>query len=98
MNLIEIEEPWTAPDVTVTLKRLLVGDRDESLLFNELGDNLARLEDIGKARIAAMKEHSAKGSAPSTRDALRHRAVAQVRASETRQARGTFRGPVKGML
>jgi uncharacterized protein len=56
MCLIGIEEHWTAPAVTAALKRLPNDELDESLMFNELGDNLARLEDIGRARIAAMDE------------------------------------------
>jgi uncharacterized protein len=42
--------------MTAALKALPEGRRDESLAFNEMGDNLARLEDIGDARVAAMDE------------------------------------------
>lgn len=56
MTFIGIEEHWTTPELTAALKRLPDGSRDESLAFNEIGDHLARLEDIGDARIAAMDE------------------------------------------
>lgn len=54
MGLIAIEEHWTAPELTATLKALPSGERDDSLAFNEMGDKLARLEDIGDGRIAVM--------------------------------------------
>jgi len=56
MALIAIEEHWTTRDLTRALKGLPEGDRDESLVFNEMGDKLARLEDLGVARIADMDE------------------------------------------
>ena len=56
MALIGIEEHWTTPELTAALKSLPDGDRDESLAFNEMGDKLARLEDIGQGRIAGMDE------------------------------------------
>ncbi|MBT0768184.1 amidohydrolase family protein [Kineosporia sp. J2-2] len=56
MNLIAIEEHWTTPRLTAALKDLPEGERDESLAFNEMGDNLALLEDVGDARIAVMDE------------------------------------------
>jgi predicted TIM-barrel fold metal-dependent hydrolase len=56
MALIAIEEHWTTPDLTSALKRLPEGERDESLVFNEMGDKLSRLEDLGLARIADMDE------------------------------------------
>jgi predicted TIM-barrel fold metal-dependent hydrolase len=56
MALIAIEEHWTTPELTAALKALPVERRDDSLAFNEMGDNLARLEDIGDARVAAMDE------------------------------------------
>lgn len=52
MTLIGIEEHWTTPALTAALKRL--PGPDESLAFNEMGDKLARLEDLGAGRIAAM--------------------------------------------
>ena len=56
MTTIAIEEHWTTPKLTAALKGLPEESRDHSLAFNEMGDNLARLEDIGEARIAAMDE------------------------------------------
>jgi uncharacterized protein len=56
MTIIAIEEHWTTPKLTAALKDLPEESRDDSLAFNEMGDNLARLEDIGEARIAAMDE------------------------------------------
>src|SRR3954451_16455860 len=56
MTVIAIEEHWTTPRLTAALKGLPEKSRDPSLAFNEMGDNLARLEDIGEARIAAMDE------------------------------------------
>jgi uncharacterized protein len=54
--IIGIEEHWTTSELTAALKGLPEGSRDDSLAFNEMGDNLSRLEDIGDARIAAMDE------------------------------------------
>lgn len=54
MTVIAIEEHWTAPQLTAALEDLAEDRRDESLALNEMGDNLARLHDIGNARIAAM--------------------------------------------
>ncbi|GGE35959.1 amidohydrolase [Pullulanibacillus camelliae] len=56
ISFIGIEEHWTTPELTAVLKGLPEGRRDESLSFNEIGDNLTRLEDISDARIAAMDE------------------------------------------
>lgn len=56
MTFIAIEEHWTTPKLTAALKALPEGSRDDSLAFNEIGDHLDRLEDIGDARIAAMDE------------------------------------------
>ncbi|MCU1393349.1 MAG: amidohydrolase [Ilumatobacteraceae bacterium] len=56
MALIGIEEHWTTPGLKAALEALPDGRRDESLAFNEMGDHLARLEDIGEARMAAMDE------------------------------------------
>jgi hypothetical protein len=55
-TLIGIEEHWTTLELTEALKALPEGVRDESLPFNERGDNLVRLKDIGDLRIAAMDE------------------------------------------
>lgn len=51
MELIAIEEHWTTPALTAALRGL-----DDSLIFNEMGDHLARLHDIGDGRLAAMDE------------------------------------------
>ncbi|GAA3598216.1 amidohydrolase family protein [Kineosporia mesophila] len=54
MALIAIEEHWNLPELTAAVKAL-PGDRgDASIVFDEMGDNLERLDDIGDARIAAM--------------------------------------------
>jgi uncharacterized protein len=52
--LIAIEEHWTAPELTAALGALPPERRDDSVVFNELGDKLARLTDLGDGRIAAM--------------------------------------------
>ena len=54
MGLIAIEEHWTAPQLTTALEALPVGERDHSVAFNQMGDKLARLEDLGAGRIAMM--------------------------------------------
>ncbi|ALG85449.1 amidohydrolase family protein [Gordonia phthalatica] len=56
MTLIAIEEHWTTQELTARLKALPADRRDDSIAFNEMGDHLQRLEDIGEARIAAMDE------------------------------------------
>lgn len=55
-GFIGIEEHWTTHKLTDAIKRLPENSRDESLSFNEIGDNLTRLEDISDIRIAAMDE------------------------------------------
>jgi predicted TIM-barrel fold metal-dependent hydrolase len=52
--MIAVEEHWSTPELAAALKRLPAGRRDDSLAFNEMGDNLSRLEDIGAARLAEM--------------------------------------------
>lgn len=54
MTVIAIEEHWTTPELTAALKGLPKDRRDDSLAFNEMGDHLERLENIGDARIASM--------------------------------------------
>ncbi|MEV5716822.1 amidohydrolase family protein [Amycolatopsis mediterranei] len=54
MALIAIEEHWNLPELTSAVKALPEDRGDASVLFDELGDNLERLDDIGEARIAAM--------------------------------------------
>ena len=54
MTVIAIEEHWTSPELTAALKSLPAGRRDDSLVLNEMGDNLARLEDFDALRVEAM--------------------------------------------
>lgn len=56
MQLIAIEEHWNTPELAAALDALPAGSRDDSLAFNNIGDHLARLEDIGAKRIASMDE------------------------------------------
>jgi predicted TIM-barrel fold metal-dependent hydrolase len=56
MALIAIEEHWNLTELTSAVKALPPERADESLLFDEMGDNLERLDNIGDARIAAMDE------------------------------------------
>ncbi|MFD2416014.1 amidohydrolase family protein [Amycolatopsis pigmentata] len=52
--LIAIEEHWILPELTAALAAMPERVRDESLVFNEMGDHRQRLEDLGTDRIAAM--------------------------------------------
>ena len=54
MKIIAIEEHWNSAAIRAALDRLPDGARDESVAFNAMGDNQARLEDIGQARVEAM--------------------------------------------
>jgi len=54
MTVVAIEEHWMMPELASTLQAMPEGERDESLAFNELGDNAERLRDLGATRIAAM--------------------------------------------
>ena len=54
MTLIAIEEHWIMPELTSALSAMPQQVRDESLAFNEMGDNQQRLEDLGAGRIVAM--------------------------------------------
>ena len=54
MKIIAIEEHWNSAAIRDALDRLPGGVRDESVVFNTMGDNQARLEDIGQGRIEAM--------------------------------------------
>ena len=54
MKIIAIEEHWNSAGIRDALDRLPGGVRDESVVFNTMGDNQARLEDIGQGRIEAM--------------------------------------------
>ena len=53
-TLIAIEEHWINQELTSALGALPPGQRDESLAFNEMGDNQQRLLDIGAGRIETM--------------------------------------------
>jgi predicted TIM-barrel fold metal-dependent hydrolase len=54
MALIAIEEHWNLPALTAAVKSLPAGRADASIAFDEMGDNLERLDDIDDARIAVM--------------------------------------------
>ena len=54
MKIIAIEEHWNSAGIREALDRLPGGERDESVVFNTMGDNQARLEDIGQGRLEAM--------------------------------------------
>ncbi len=54
MKIIAIEEHWNSASIRDALDRLADGARDESVAFNSMGDNQARLEDTGQGRIQAM--------------------------------------------
>jgi len=54
VKIIAIEEHWNSAGIRAALDRLPDGARDESIAFNTMGDNQARLEDIGQGRIEAM--------------------------------------------
>jgi len=54
MKIIAIEEHWNSASIRDALDRLPGGERDESVAFNTMGGNQARLEDTGQGRIQAM--------------------------------------------
>jgi uncharacterized protein len=54
VKIIAIEEHWNSAGIREALDRLPDGARDESVAFNTMGDNQARLEDIGQGRVEAM--------------------------------------------
>ena len=54
VKIIAIEEHWNSVNIRDALDRLQGGARDESLAFNTMSDNQARLEDIGQGRVEAM--------------------------------------------
>jgi len=56
MDIIGIEEHWTTPELTAALNGLPPRRQDPSLVLNEMGDHLERLQDIGDGRVAAMDE------------------------------------------
>jgi hypothetical protein len=53
MKIIAIEEHWNSAGIREALDRLPDGARDDSIAFNTMGDNQARLQDIGQDRIEA---------------------------------------------
>jgi uncharacterized protein len=54
VKIIAIEEHWNSAGIGAALDRLPDWARDESVAFNTMGDNQARLEDTGQGRIEAM--------------------------------------------
>jgi predicted TIM-barrel fold metal-dependent hydrolase len=56
VTLIAIEEHWNLPELTSAVKALPADRADASIAFDEMGDNLERLDDIGDARVALMDE------------------------------------------
>jgi hypothetical protein len=54
VKIIAIEEHWNSAGIRDALGRLPDGARDESVAFNTMGDNQARIEDIGQGRVEAM--------------------------------------------
>jgi hypothetical protein len=54
VKIIAIEEHWNSAGIRAALDHLPDGARDESVAFNTMGDNQARLEDIGQGRIETM--------------------------------------------
>jgi uncharacterized protein len=54
VKIVAIEEHWNSPGIRDALDRLPSGARDESVAFNSMGGNQARLEDIGPGRLTAM--------------------------------------------
>jgi hypothetical protein len=53
VKIIAIEEHWNSAGIRDALDRLQ-GAQDESVAFNTMGDNQARLEDSGQGRVEAM--------------------------------------------
>ena len=54
MALVAIEEHWNLPELTSRVRALPPDRGDESIVLDEMADNLERLDDLGDARIAAM--------------------------------------------
>jgi hypothetical protein len=54
VKIIATEEHWNSAGIRDALDRLPNGARDESVTFNTMGNNQARLEDIGQGRVEAM--------------------------------------------
>ncbi|GAA4683875.1 amidohydrolase family protein [Frondihabitans cladoniiphilus] len=56
MPIIAIEEHWSTPTLRAALTTLPRGSGDDSLVLDEHGDNLERLEDLEDARLRHMDE------------------------------------------
>jgi predicted TIM-barrel fold metal-dependent hydrolase len=56
VELVAIEEHWGSPSATAAVRALPPERSDPSLAFDDLGDNLERLHDLGDGRVAAMDE------------------------------------------
>jgi hypothetical protein len=54
VKIVAIEEHWNSAAIRKALDDLPDQARDQSVAFNAMGDNQARLEDIGQGRIEAM--------------------------------------------
>ncbi len=54
MRVIAIEEHFTTPGIAHALDTLPKDQRDDSVSLNSRGDNAARLQDIGAARVEMM--------------------------------------------
>ncbi len=54
MPLIAIEEHWNLPELTAAVKALPEERGDESVAFDEMGDNLEHLDDLADRRLALM--------------------------------------------
>ncbi|MBD8045076.1 hypothetical protein H9638_14785 [Arthrobacter sp. Sa2BUA2] len=54
MALTAIEEHWNLPDLALSVKALPADRADPSIAFDEMGENKARLEDLGAGRLEFM--------------------------------------------
>ncbi|WP_170854182.1 amidohydrolase family protein [Microlunatus flavus] len=54
MALIAIEEHWSSPELTAAVRALPADRGDPSLVLDEMGDNLALLDDLADARLRFM--------------------------------------------
>lgn len=98
MPLIAVEEHWIMPDLTSALRA--VPHHDESLVFNEMDDNLQRLEDLGAGRVAAMDAQGIDVSIlaltpPGTQTLPRREALALSRAANDTAAASVARNPTR---
>ncbi|MEU0507870.1 amidohydrolase family protein [Amycolatopsis sp. NPDC006125] len=98
MPLIAVEEHWIMPDLMSALRA--VPHRDESLAFNEMDDNLERLEDLGAGRIAAMDTQGIDVSIlaltpPGTQPLPPREALALSRAANDLAAAAVARNPAR---